>query len=133
MTYLVEAIRRLSSGVKQVRRVGEYETRAEATIAARQVVDSFLLDARTPGMSAAELYRACELSGESPVIFNDRDGMQSAIAFDWREYARTRIALAQADEIDAISGTSASQSPAASGALLPEPCPASSRHCTSPS
>ncbi len=133
MTYLVEAVRRLDSGEKQVRRVGEYATRTEAIKAAELLVDAFLLHARTPGMSAAELCRSYEASGEVPVIFNDRQGMQSSIWFDSSAYALSRIAIEQADEIDAIAGASAIESPGASTPRLPEPCPAPDNHCTSPS
>jgi len=133
MTYLVEAIRRLNPGETQVRRVGEYETRTEAIKAAQQLVDAFLLHASTPGMSAAELWRSYEASGEVPVIFNDRQGMQSSIWFDSGEYALSRIAVEQADEIDGVAGANAVESPGAGTPRLPEPCPAPDNHCTSPS
>ena len=131
MTYLVEAIRRLDTGEKQVRRVGEYGTRTEAIQAAQHVVDAFLLDAHRAGMSAAELYMAYETAGEAPVIFNDRDGMQSSIWFDYAEYARFRIAIAQADEIEAVADAGGSDSPGAGTARPPETCSQSTGRCGS--
>ena len=100
MTYLVEAIRKLGSGEKHVRRVGEYETRAEAIRAAEQLIDAYLLQARQSGVSAAELCSRYEAQGEIPVIFNDREGMQSLVWFNYNEYAASRCALAYGREVE---------------------------------
>ncbi len=133
MTYLVEAIRRLDTGERQVRRVGEYETRREAIRAAEQLVDTFLLRAPSSGMSAAELCHRYETQGEIPVIFNDRQGMQSFIWFNYSEYARSRAALTRTDEIEAVAGGRDSPRPEPDSPCPAETCPAPNSHCISPS
>jgi hypothetical protein len=62
--------------------LGEFDTEAEALAAARRVVDEFLNENYTPGMTAEKLYEGYVSFGEDPWISN--------LSFSAWDYARER-------------------------------------------
>ncbi len=67
---------------------GEYETLDAAVNAAKAIVDSFLVSAHTPGMTADALYQSYTSFGEDPFIVGPGEYHFSA----W-EYAKERCAI----------------------------------------
>ncbi|MGH8635206.1 MAG: hypothetical protein ACRET7_13900 [Burkholderiales bacterium] len=92
MTYFVEGVSKHLEPEPQVRRVGEYETVAEAMGVAQKAIEQFLRKEFKHGMSAKKLYAMYEEQGEHMFIFQDEAGTFNVPGFDHRDYARTLAA-----------------------------------------
>ncbi|MGH7908247.1 MAG: hypothetical protein ACRENW_00175, partial [Thermodesulfobacteriota bacterium] len=89
MTYFVEAVSKHREPEPEVRRIGEYETVAEAMGVAQKAIEQFLRKEFKRGMSAGKLYALYEERGEHMFIFQDEAGTFNVPGFDHRDYART--------------------------------------------
>ena len=92
MTFFVEGVSKHLEPKTQVRRIGEYETIAEAIAAARTIVDEFLKDEYQPGMDGKALFARYQTHGEYPFIFRDDDKTFNVPGFNHAHYAMTRAA-----------------------------------------
>ncbi len=71
MAFFVEGLNEHSKA--QVRRIGEYETLAEAITAAQKTIEGFLLRWFKAGMDSKTLFLLYRARGEYPFIFRDDD------------------------------------------------------------
>jgi hypothetical protein len=92
MTYFVEGVSKHLEPEPQVRRIGEYETVAEAIAVAQKAIEQFLRGAFKRGMSAKRLYSLYEEQGEHTFIFQDEARTFNVPGFDHADYARTLAA-----------------------------------------
>lgn len=90
MTFFVEGVSKFLEPHKQVRRIGEYATVAEAIEAAQKTVDAFLQHAHQPGMDAKVLFALYQDRGEYPFIFRDDDRTFNVPGFNHVQYAMRR-------------------------------------------
>ena len=90
MTFFVEGVSKHLEPKTQVRRIGEYETIAEAIAAAHSLVDEFLKDEYQPGMDSKALFALYQAHGEYPFIFRDDDKTFNVPGFNHAHYAMTR-------------------------------------------
>ena len=90
MPYYVEGLTKVPGGKGDVRRIGEYETLADAIKAAEQVIDGFLQSILEPNMNAADLFSKYNDQGEIPFIFRDGDRTVNVKGFNHFSYAMTR-------------------------------------------
>jgi len=88
MTYFVEGVSKHFQPEPEVRRIGEYQTVAEAVAAAQKVIEQFLRDEFRRGMSAKRLYALYEERGEHTFIFQDEAKTFNVPGFDHADYAR---------------------------------------------
>ena len=75
-----------------MRRIGEYQTVAEAIAVAQRTVDAFLRREHKPGMDAKALFSHYQAHGEYPFIFRDDDKTINVPGFNHAHYAMTRAA-----------------------------------------
>ena len=68
---------------------GRFATLEEAIAAAKSIVDSYLIDAQLPGMTADELFRSYTSFGEDPFVVTD-GGASGEVLFSAWDYARQR-------------------------------------------
>jgi len=92
MTFIVEGLSMHLDPESQVRRIGEYNTMAEAITEAQHTVDQVLWRAYKPGMEAKELFYLYQTQGEFPFIFRDDDKTLNVRGFNHTQYAMTRAA-----------------------------------------
>lgn len=92
MTYFVEGVSKHLQPEPEVRRIGEYQTVAEAVAAAQRVIEQFLHDEFRRGMSAKRLYALYEERGEHTFIFQDEAKTFNVPGFDHADYARALAA-----------------------------------------
>jgi hypothetical protein len=92
MTFFVEGVSKHLEPKTQVRRIGEYQTIAEAITVARGTIDEFLAKAVLPGMDAKALFTLYQSHGEYPFIFRDDDKTFNVPGFNHAHYAMTRAA-----------------------------------------
>jgi len=92
MTFFVEGLSRHHEPETQVRRIGEYQTVAEAIVVAQRTVDEFLRREHKPGMDAKALFSRYQAHGEYPFIFRDDDKTINVPGFNHAHYAMIRAA-----------------------------------------
>jgi len=92
MTYFVEGVSKHGDPQPEVRRVGEYQTVAEAVAVAQNAIEQFLRGEFKRGMDATKLFSLYEERGEHMFIFQDEAKTFNVAGFDHTEYARTRAA-----------------------------------------
>ena len=92
MTYFVEGVSKHLEPEPQVRRIGEYQTVAEAVAAAQKLIEQFLREEFRRGMTAKRLYALYEERGEHMFIFQDEAKTFNVSGFDHADYARTLAA-----------------------------------------
>lgn len=92
MTFLVEGLSKHLEPQQQLRRIGEYETVAEAIAVAQATVDAFLRREFKAGMDAKALYSLYQAQGECPFIFRDDNSTVNVPGFNHVHYAMTRAA-----------------------------------------
>ena len=90
MNYFVEGLTNVHGGESNVRRIGVYETLETAISAAEKVIDEFLLGRLDVGMTAAELFRQYQKSGEVPFIFCDDARTINVTGFNHFKHAMNR-------------------------------------------
>lgn len=90
MTFFVEGVSKHHDPQPEVRRVGEYDTVAEATTVAKKAIDKFLLREFKRGMEARKLVSLYETRGEHMFIFQDEAKTFNVPGFDHLKYATTR-------------------------------------------
>ena len=73
-----------------MRRIGEYQTLAEAITAAQHTIDIFLQREYRPGMDAEALFTKYKEQGEVPIIFRNDDKTLNVRGFNHARYAMTR-------------------------------------------
>jgi hypothetical protein len=72
-----------------VRRIGQYETVAEAIAAAHKMIEDFLRREFQPGMDAKSLISLYLTMGEYPIIYRDDDKTLNVAGFNHVQYAST--------------------------------------------
>jgi len=92
MTFYVEGVSKHDEPEPEVRRIGEYESLAEAIAVAQKAIEKFLRDAHRRGMTAKRLFTVYEEEGEHMFIFQDEAGTFNVPSFDHTDYARTMAA-----------------------------------------
>jgi len=92
MTYFVEGVSKHLEPEPQVRRIGEYQTVAEAVEVAQKVIEQFLREGFRRGMSAKRLYALYEEQGEHTFVFQDEARTFNVPGFDHADYARSLAA-----------------------------------------
>jgi len=92
MTYFVEGVSKHLEPEPQVRRIGEYQTVAEAVAVAQKVIEQFLREEFRRGMTAKRLYALYEERGEHTFVFQDEARTFNVPGFDHADYARTLAA-----------------------------------------
>jgi hypothetical protein len=92
MAYFVEGVSEHREPEPQVRRIGEYNTAAEAIAVAQKAIAQFLRGEFKRGMSAKKLYALYEERGEHTFIFQDEARTFNVPGFDHADYARTLAA-----------------------------------------
>ncbi len=92
MTFFVEGISKHLEPEAQVRRIGEYETTAEAIAMAQKTVEEFLVRALKPGMDGKALFALYREHGEHPFIFRSDDKTFNVPGFNHAQYAMKRAA-----------------------------------------
>jgi len=92
MTYFVEGVSKHLDPQPQVRRIGEYQTVAEAVAVAQKAIEQFLRGEFRQGMDATKLVSLYEEQGEHTFIFQDEAKTFNVPGFDHADYARTRAA-----------------------------------------
>jgi len=70
-------------------KLGEFETHQEAVAAAKELIDSFLLEHYTPGMTAETLLNGYKGFGDDPFITGEGPGIDSERFSAW-EYAERK-------------------------------------------
>lgn len=90
MAFFVEGVSKFLQPEKQVRRIGEFSTVAEAIDAAQKTVDDFLRNELRPGMEAKALFAKYQDRGEYPFIFRDDDRTFNVPGFNHVRYAMAR-------------------------------------------
>jgi hypothetical protein len=103
MPYYVEGLSKVPGGKGDVRRIGEYETLADAVKAAEQVIDGFLQSILEPDMTAADLFSKYNDQGEIPFIFRDGDRTVNVKGFNHFSYAMTRCGSICAPKVTAAA------------------------------
>ena len=88
MTFVVEGLSQRLDRQEKVRRIGEYQTAAEAVAAARSAVKAFLHREFKPGMDAEMLLSVYRLNAEHPYVFRDDGDTFSVPGFNHDQYAR---------------------------------------------
>ena len=92
MTFFVEGVSQHLEPKTQVRRIGEYQTIAEAIAVAHNTIDEFLRREFKAGMDAKALFSLYQSQGEYPFIFRDDDKTFNVPGFNHAHYAMTRSA-----------------------------------------
>jgi len=92
MTYFVEGVSKHLEPQPEVRRIGEYETVAEAMAVAQKAIEEFLRGKFKRGMNARKLFSLYKEEGEHTFIFQDEGSTFNVPGFDHAAYARTRAA-----------------------------------------
>jgi hypothetical protein len=92
MTYFVEGVSKHLEPEPQVRRIGEYQTVAEAIAVAQKAIEQFLRAEFKRGMDAKKLLSLYEERGEHMFIFQDEAKTFNVPGFDHADYATTRTA-----------------------------------------
>jgi hypothetical protein len=92
MTFFVEGVSKHAEPKTQVRRIGEYESVAEAVVVAKRTIDDFLRRETRPGMDGKALFALYQVHGEYPFIFRDDDKTFNVPGFNHAHYAMTRAA-----------------------------------------
>jgi len=92
MAYFVEGVSEHLEPEPQVRRIGEYNTAAEAIAVAQKAIEQFLRGEFKRGMSARKLYALYEERGEHMFVFQDEAKTFNVAGFDHADYARTLAA-----------------------------------------
>lgn len=90
MTFFVEGVSKHLEPQTQVRRIGEYQSVAEAIAVAKQTIDAFLQREAKPGMDGKALFAVYQAQGEYPFIFRDDDKTFNVPGFNHAHYAMTR-------------------------------------------
>jgi hypothetical protein len=90
MTIFVEGLSKYGGAENQVRRIGEYETVAEAVAASKRTIDEFLLREFRAGVTAEQLYAQYQGFGEVPCVFRDDNQTISIAGFNHWQYAKAR-------------------------------------------
>jgi len=90
MTFFVEGVNKSLEPQKQVRRIGECPTVADAIDVAKKTVDVFLRHHFRPGMDAKSLFALYQGKGEFPFIFRDDDRTFNVPGFNHAQYAQLR-------------------------------------------
>ena len=88
MTYFVEGVSKHHEPEPEVRRIGDYESLAEAIAVAQKAIAQFLRKEFKRGMSAKKLYALYEEQGEHMFIFQDEAGTFNVPGFDHAHCAR---------------------------------------------
>ncbi len=91
MTFFVEGVNKSLEPQKQVRRIGEFKTVAEAVEVAQKTVDAFLQSQHRPGMEAKSLFAMYQEKAEFPFIFRDDDRTFNVPGFNHVQYSHQRI------------------------------------------
>jgi hypothetical protein len=89
MTFFVETLSKHLEPETQVRRVGEYKTKAEAMAVAHKIIEEFLRREFKPGMDAKTLFSLYQEQGEYPFIFVNDDNTFNVPGFGHARYAMT--------------------------------------------
>jgi hypothetical protein len=89
MTYFVEGVSKHQEPEPEVRRIGEFESLADAIAVAQKAIAQFLRKEFKRGMSAKKLYALYEEQGEHMFIFQDEAGTFNVPGFDHLDYAET--------------------------------------------
>jgi hypothetical protein len=92
MTYFVEGVSKHGEPEPEVRRIGEYQTVAEAVAVAQKEIEQFLRGEFKRGMDAIELFSLYEEQGEHMFIFQDEAKTFNVAGFDHADYARALAA-----------------------------------------
>jgi hypothetical protein len=92
MTFFVEGVSKHHEPQTQVRRIGEYQTIAEAITVAKATIAEFMRRERKPGMDAKALFALYQAQGEYPFIFRDDDKTFNVPGFNHAHYAMTLAA-----------------------------------------
>jgi hypothetical protein len=92
MSFFVEGVSKHLEPQIQVRRIGEYQTVAEAIAVAQRLIDDYLKGQFTPGMEGKALFALYQAQGEYPFIFRDGDTTINVPGFNHAHYAMTRAA-----------------------------------------
>lgn len=90
MTFFVEGVSKHLEPELQVRRIGEYETLADAIAAARKSIDAFLGMAYEEGMDADMLFGVYQAQGEYAIIFRSGEKTINEPGFNHLHYAMIR-------------------------------------------
>jgi hypothetical protein len=90
MTFFVEGVSKHSEPQTQVRRIGEYQSVAEAIAVAKRTIDDFLQRESRTGMDGKALFALYQAQGEYPFIFRDDDKTFNVPGFNHAHYAMTR-------------------------------------------
>jgi len=90
MTYFVDGLSKQLDPASQVRRIGEYQTLAEAVAAAEHAIDGFLRAEYRPSMDAEALFAKYQAQGVAPFIFRDDDKTLNVRGFNHAQYAMSR-------------------------------------------
>ena len=92
MTFYIEGVSKHLEPEPEVRRIGEYESIAEAVAVAQKEIEKFLREEFKRGMTAKRLYSVYEERGEHMFIFQDEAKTFNVPGFDHADYARTLAA-----------------------------------------
>jgi hypothetical protein len=92
MTFYVEGVSKHLEPEPEVRRIGEYESVAEAVAVAQKEIEKFLREEFKRGMTAKRLYSVYEERGEHMFIFQDEAKTFNVSGFDHTDYARALAA-----------------------------------------
>ena len=92
MTFFVEGVSKHLEPERQVRRIGEYNTVADAIAVAQEAIEQFLRGEFKQGMDAKKLVSLYEERGEHTLIFQDEAKTFNVPGFDHADYARTLAA-----------------------------------------
>lgn len=92
MTYFVEGVSKHHEPEPEVRRIGEYQTAAEAIAVAQKTIEQYLRSVHKRGMTAKRLYSLYEEEGEHTFVFQDEARTFNVPGFDHADYARTLAA-----------------------------------------
>jgi hypothetical protein len=92
MTFFVEGVSKHHEPQTQVRRIGEFQTVAEAIAMAQRTIDEYLQREFKPGMDGKALFSRYQAHGEYPFIFRDDDKTFNVPGFNHAHYAMTRAA-----------------------------------------
>lgn len=100
MTFFVDSLSQHLAPASQARRIGEYQTLAEAIAAAEHAIDGFLHAEYRPSMDAEALFTRYQAQGVAPFIFRDDDKTISVRGFNHAKYAMSRaVVICGASEI----------------------------------
>ena len=90
MPYYVDGITTVPGGDSTVRRISKCNTVTEAVVVAHAVIDAFLMNRHSAGVTAARLFAEYKLCGEIPIISRVDQNTLPVSRFNYLEYAMTR-------------------------------------------